>query len=304
MQGQDEDRKRIIVVIVGTMLLLVTIIAVSLINIIPKLGKVEVYVGYAPFIAEVTLNGEVVKNNEKNYLKKGDYELKVSLEGFKTLEKKVTIDDETKTIFGSIVANTEDGKKIANDKLKDYAVVQSLAGEALSKEGEKNLERWPIIRKLPLSNSLYKIGYVVEDDEIELTVSAYSAYVDTAVEKLLEIAYSANDGLEKYNIAFKDYNPDLAGKFVKNEESAPIEYIKRGFADVGEFNYIVGEQNDEYFYAKISTGLKEHYNLVHSRLVLKKNGNSWNLVSVISPILTVYNTEDVPEEIIRAANKL
>ena len=299
-----KDKRIVIVTVVGFVLLFAVSIIVTLITLLPRVGKVEVYVRYAPFIAEVTLNDEVVGNNKKTFLEKGEYNVKVSLDGFKTLEQVVTVDDTTKVLYGSITATSEEGKKIANEHINDYSVIQSLIGEKLNKEGEENAKKWPMINKLPVKNSLYSLGYIVENGDITLTVSAYAAYVDTAVAKLTEVAKSIDERLERYNIVFKDYDPQLASKFVNNNNGDPVDYIKYGFRSVNELKYVSGEQSGEYYCAKVSTGMKEHYNLVHNRLILKKNEAGWILVSAVSPILTVYNAQDVPEDVISMANSL
>ena len=181
MQTEGYEKKKLWVLIGGFALLVVAIVIITFINVVPKLGKVEVYVGYAPFIAKVTLNDKQVSNNANNYLAPGEYSLKVFLEGFETLEKSVTVSEENKSLFGSIVANTEEGIRIANAHLDDYAAVQSLFGAEISAKGEKNRKEWPVIQKLPITNSLYKIGYVIEDGKIRLSLASYASNVNVAV---------------------------------------------------------------------------------------------------------------------------
>lgn len=298
------NRKRIIAVVGGFIVVVAMIVAIALVNIVPKIGKIEVYVGYAPFVANVTLNGNRVKNNANNYLEKGNYKVEVTLDGFKSLEEEVTIDDENKKIFGSIVAETKEAIRIASEHINDYETIQSLFGEEAIKKGEKNRKEWPMVTKLPVTNSLYKLGYVIENNEITLTVSAYAVYVDMAVKKLKEVASEVGDDLANYRIEFKNYDDNLADSFVMNDGATAEEYIGKGFAGVSSFRFVEGVRDDEYYYAKISTGSDESYTLVHSKLILRNIEGGWKLVSKVSPILTIYSAEGVPVRIIDAANNL
>ena len=56
-----QARKKIKLVVCGVVVFVLMTIIVALINILPKIGKVEVYIGYAPFVAEVKLNDEDTK---------------------------------------------------------------------------------------------------------------------------------------------------------------------------------------------------------------------------------------------------
>ena len=304
MQNENYDKKKITTLVITAAVVILAIIVIALINIIPKLGKVEVYVGYATFVANITLDGKAIKNNEKTYLESGEYELSVSYEGFSSIEETVVVDKETTALYGNITAQTEAAKKIANEHLNDYAVVEGYASAELQKQGMAMEKEWPIITKLPISNSLYKIGYVTENNEIKLTVNTSLAYVDVAVDKLKNAA-SGVDTLAKYSIEFSGFSNTLNGKFVENDKTDPAEYIKTGFSGVSSFSLINSGQNNEYYLARVSTGSENTYSLVHYVVVLKKEDEKWKLVSSkIEPIATVYNTIDVPVNVLDIANSL
>ena len=304
MQGEMYDKKKLLMIVGGFVVLVAIVLAVTLISILPRLGKVETYVGYAPFIAEVSLDGEMVKNNAKSYLEPGEYDLRVVLDGFETLEKKVTVSDENNSLFGSIVANTDEGIKLANAHLDDYAAVQSLFGMEISARGERNRKEWPIIQKLPITNSLYKIGYIIEDGEIKLSLAAYAANANVAVKKLKEAATATMDNLAEYNIEFKNFRNDYKGSFEENTMTSPEASLIYGFAGVTDLAVVNGVQNGDYYYAKVTTGSAETYTLVERKVVLKKVGEKWEIVSEVSPILTEYNSDNVPLEILKLANDL
>lgn len=304
MQTEGYEKKKLWVLIGGFALLVAVIVIVALMNVVPKLGKVEVYVGYAPFIATVTLDGKQVSNNANNYLAPGEYKLKVSLEGFETLEKSVTVSEESKTLFGSIVANTEEGIRIANEHLDDYAAVQSLFGAEISAKGEKNRKEWPVIQKLPITNSLYKIGYVIEDGKIRLSLASYASNVNVAVRELKKAALAAKDDLAGYEIEFKNFKNDYEAEFRSNEMIDAEASLMEGFGGIADFKLVEGVQDGEYYYAKVTTGTDETYTLVERKVILKKADGGWKLQSEVSPILTIYNTVDVPVEIVRLANSL
>ncbi len=298
------DKKKIRTIIAVVVLGVVIIVAIALINIIPKIGKIKVHVAYAPFIAEVKLNDNEINNNSDVYLEPGEYMVHVSLEGFEPLEQTVVIDEENDIIYGNITAQTEEANKIANEHINDYYAVEAYASQIISKEGEKARKEWPIITVLPITNSLYKIGYITNDDnELVVTVDTVSAYMDTAVQKLKDAANGVDD-LAKYRVEVSGYYDSLAGNFVENDASSPDEYIKSGFGGVLGFEFVSGLESEDYYIAKVKAGTEETYSVVTYIMIIRKEDGKWKFVSKPGQIMTLYNTIDVPIEVLDAANNM
>lgn len=301
---ENIDKKKLWSAISAAVIVVVIIVVISLINILPKIGKVEVYVGYAPFVSEVKLNGEVIENNKKHFLEKGNYNVSVQLEGFEAIEKDVVVDEETTAIFGSMTAITDKGEKIANEHLDDYMAIEGYASIEIQKEGEKMEKKWPIITKLPVVTSLYKVGYIVEGEKITLTVESPNVYMDTAVSKLRAAADAAKDSLINYVIKYEEYDNELINKFAPNSETDAETALKTGFSSVNSFNYTNGAVMGDYYIAKVTAGSNATYSLMTYRVVIKKQDGKWILVSTPEPIVTKNNSTEVPEDVIRAANTL
>lgn len=301
---EEFDKKKIRAVIASVVAAIVIIVVIALVNIIPKLGKVEVYVGYAPFVSSVKLNGEEVKNNSKTFLEEGEYTVDVSYDGFESFNGKVTVDKNTTAIYGNIVAQTEAAEKIAKEHLDDYLMIEGYFAEESAKEGEEEVKKWPIISVLPITNALYKIGYVIsEDSEITLTIETINTYIDTAVSKLKNAANGVDD-LAKYKIEISGFENALEGNFVANNATSPDEYIKNGFGNVLGFELTNGVTEGEYYIAKIKTGTVQRSSVATYFVIIKNENGAWKIVSKPSQIMTTYNTTNVPITILDKANSL
>ena len=298
------NRRRIGSLVGLTIGFIVIIIIVALINIITKIGKIEVYIGYAPFVSEVTLNGEKIKNNAKHYLEQGEYVIHVECDGFESIDESVIVDDEIIGIFGSMIAKTDEAKILANKHMNDFLKIESYYGEEIQKAGEKSRKEWPIITRLPIKNSLYKIGYIIENNNITLTIETTESYMDAAVKNFLEHVGDV-DNIAKYKIEYKEFVNRLDKYFVENSATTPEEYITNAFSGANNFQFVMGEEKEEYYIAVVTIGTEQTYSLVHYRMILKREGNKFKLASEPAPLLTKYIVDDdMPLDVINSANRL
>ena len=111
--------------------------------------------------------------------------------------------------------------------------------------------------------------------------------------------------------------PDIVGKY-KNlgfeiiiERGLGIQsgfndddYIKNGFKDVSGFEFISGIERGDFFVAKVKAGTEETYSVVTYVMIIKKEGDNWKFVSTPGKIMTLYNTTDVPIELLNTANNM
>lgn len=301
--NEENENKIMRFVVRGFIALSVVAIIIFIVRTIDRIGKNEIYVGYAPFVAEVTLNGKKVQNNATNYLADGEYELVVSYNGFKTKTEKISINASTKEIIGSISPNSEEGERIYKEHAKDYSVIESHYAEQLIDEANANQQKWPIMGVLPESTPQYKIGYITENENITITIQSASSYMDYAVKNLKNKIVDI-DNIEKYRIRFSGFENELEDNFQDNDSIDIEEYVYDGYEEVDDVNITGTIMDGDYAIVKLTTGTEETYTLMTYRMIIKKGDKGWERVSGSWPILTVYNTDDVPEEIIREANKL
>lgn len=308
MQSIDAHKRNIIIITIIGGLLFLSVAGFAIFQAISRIGKVEVGVYYAPFTATVELNGEKTKNNNKTWLTPGTYEVHVSLDNFSEIAKTIEITTETENIFGSLTPSNEEGERIMSEHESDYAYIDALSSAASVALGENNRKKWPIIADLPISNTLFSLGYsVATDGHLILTVNSSSSYLDTAISQLKNLS-SAEDPLAQYDILFSKWTNPLDSLFKTSSSSTdPTAFLTQGYSDAPDslnLNIIPGHLDGDYYYTIVTTGLASHYNLVTHRAVLKRNNNSWQLTSTPQPIATTYNTPDTPLKILNAVNNL
>ena len=176
-----------------------------------RVGKVAVMVKYAPFSAKVEVNGKRVKNGRVNYLKPGEYEARVWQEDFDEEVKWVKIDGERDGyIIGQLVAVNEAGQLVMAKRQRDFRQVEIIAGELAMKSGEEERERYPILKYLPMKNTLFSIGNTYDGDELVVVIRVSdSAYVGAAMRELNQLGPDVNPAeyrirVEGYEGAFGD----------------------------------------------------------------------------------------------------
>ena len=284
------------------------ILAVTLIiftiQTLSKVGKIKVTVKYAPFSAEVTLNGEKLKNNAQNYITPGEYQLSVTNPDFATQTDTIIINNDTEYLFGLLSATTEHGEKITRERAEEFYEVQGIAGMLSNQYGEQQRTEYPILNQLPFTNSLYKLGYTYNSGQNTptITISTYSVTsIDSAISKLKSLAASTEDQITKYSIVINDFNNLLENQIQSNESSDPLEYLKNGLKDT-DYKIQEGQRDDNYYYTNIITGSEEQYTTVTYRVILIQDGNSWRPASTPYPILTEINTPHIPSNILESAN--
>ena len=266
------------------------------------IGKVSVEVKYAPFAAVVKLDDTVIMNNNSNYIAPGSYHLKVEYENFQTYEGEVTITEETKYLYGKLIPANEDGAIFMNEHNKDFLEIEGIAGKVATEEGIKQRENYPIINELPIKDPYYSIGYNIdEDDVLNITVEASISYRQLAVNKLLEIMSDEDFG--KYNIVFYDLDNPFSNSFENNTESNPVNFIKKGFTNVNCDFEVSGTIDDDYYYGYLRYYYKDYINVIN-RIVLARDNETWNLAADPYPLLTTFNTPEVPLDIINKVNSL
>jgi len=327
--------KKALIVIGATM---AVVIIYSVVILLSRVGKVAVDIKYVPYAATVKLSGEVINNNAVNYIKAGTYTVLVEFENFESAEIEVEITENTKYLYGVLNPINDVGIEYMDEHAEELSEVQDIS-DALSGEiKEILLEKYPLFNELPINDPYFTIDYEVPNglgglDEYVPTViiDASLAYRELAVSKMLEIA--DDEAFGKYNIVFKNLDNPYAGKFKENNSDDPVEFIKIGYSGVG-FDFEVGStesasveedaitsergwadedddddvtvddsMSDDYYY----TYLRSYYDgfvSVIFRLVLARDSNGWKLIADPYPLLTSFNTPEVPLDILNKVNRL
>lgn len=301
------QKRNLTILLIILAIILGSIITYSIVQFIMHAGKAKVTVQYAPFTATVDLDGTQLKNNDINYIPLGDHTVTVSLDGFDTLTQNVTITNDTTNIYGMMQANSELGERITREQQTDFLTVQALYGKVSLNTGTQERSEWPLLNHLPINNMLFSIGYTIENNSTLLIfIDASSTYLNDAVNALMSLDFSQKP-LYSYNISYKKWQNPLTNQFVNNAKSNPTEFLQTGYASISQsYNLIIHDgtysDDDQYYYTILTTGAEDRYNLVTYRCVLRKNGSSWILAGTPTPILTTYNTPNIPNNILEAAN--
>lgn len=268
---------------------------------VSRIGKVKVEVKYAPYSAEVKVDGKKVKNNRQTYLSPGEHEVIVTRSGFDDLTQKINVDESTGYIFGLMNPNSEDGQEIYRQKQNEFLEVQGLYGMAAIESGEKQRSEWPIIGYLPINNAVYKIGYTIESGKFSIIIEASNTYLESAIDTLQSLPQDKS--LAEYDITIKDFQNPLSHSFVDNHSSSPLEFLRQGYQHI-DCTVNEGIRDGNYYYTTITTGNPQQFNVVTYRVLIEYLNNEWRLTSTPYPLLTTYNTPDVPVQTLNAINKL
>lgn len=273
----------------------------TLVNTILRAGKIATTVKFAPFSATVSLNGTAINNNSTTYLLPGSYHLIVRNEHFSTHESDITIDEENHYIIGTLTASDEQGTEYTKTHRNDFIEVEGLVGKISVDAGNRIKQKYPILKYLPINNSLYSISYAYDNNLIPIiNVKSSLKYLDAAVAKLKSFE---NVDLITYSINFSSENPYT--KIISSTSSDPDVFVKKSFASNEHIISPSSKLSDDYrAYIIYSYDYNNDLNFAHYRVLIKKTNDSWQLISTPTPLFTKENTKNTPEDILKKANEL
>ena len=296
-------------VVFGLVAIIFAILVIfTLVTLISRIGKTKVTIKYAPFIAEVKIDGKRVKNNADTYLAKGTYKIEVSLEHFESIEKELVVEDEETYSIGELMPTDDEGEKNMKQRNSDYNNVEQLGAKVTIEAGEKRIEKDPIIQYLPYNTKGYSIGYVWEGEELVVSISTKSeTYYGTIIYNLYNFSEKIKPA--EYQIKIKNYN-DIFGSITENDSTDLNNYLAIGFGE--KFNgYKVYKtiENNNYLGLIISRdGLTNNSSSdneegVVYRMIVEKQGNGFKTITNPYPIVSRYNVKDLSIEFIDKINK-
>lgn len=295
------DRNRMI--IIGAFIgLIALIVIVSLVIQITRTGKIATQVKYAPYSATISLNDTKIRNNSTAYLTPGSYHLKVESNHFESYESDITISEDTNYIMGVLTASDKQGEKFVQDHRIQFTTVEGFVGKILNEQGEKLQKKYPILKYLPITNSMYSITYMRETSDAEPVISVTATnpeYLDIAAERILKF-----DGVEAESLSLNFKDNKFSTDFSTSTASDAQKFTQESIANSS--NYSISKAipiDDDYSLVKLSSHNYYGQAVGYYRVLLKKQGNSWKITGQPQPILTTKNNQDVPIDILKTANQ-
>ncbi|MBR6168500.1 hypothetical protein IKQ74_00970 [Candidatus Saccharibacteria bacterium] len=293
------NKKQRIIFFILSAIILVGIIYFIVVS-ISRIGKIPITVQYAPFEANITLNGTKINNHTTVWLEPGKYLAKIEFDHFKTIEREVEITDKYRYIVGIMEATDSNGEEYANSHRQEFIETEGVIGQALNQEGKEIKERYPILNYLPINNRLYSISYIYNNNTAPtIAIKAAPEYLDAAVQKIKNLE---DVDPTIYQIDFTATNPYTT--YTESPKASPEETIKASFTlsdtyKLSEGEYIAGE-----YY--VATLYKYDYDkdliCAHYRVLLKKTNDKWHILATPQPLLTRKNTPKAPKDILYYAN--
>ena len=158
----------------------------------------------SPDKAEIAFDNQKVTGSQVVHIKPGTYDFKASRSGFedKTIRTEVKQGSPIKIVF-SLKPLTQEASKEALSSSKiseiDKTTTNRLANE------QQTLEKTnPVIKKLPIKNLLYSIGYKMDPNKpngVIIEIDAPEGYRNAAINKIKEQGFDP----ATLNITFRNY---------------------------------------------------------------------------------------------------
>lgn len=306
---------KIIIAIVGVIVLFITTIFIFYSS---RAGKYKLRVQFAPSYAEIKINDKKYKNNSYVYLAPGEYEVSVNAPEFEPTSYKLTVNENTEYIFGSLNPATALGDELERGKLSDeFLEIEGIGGDIISTSGERLLEKYPIFKYLPYQNTSKNgsiaIGYLFDNYTITIAIKNFynsddiSYYLETSINQLLSFAEQSGKPLAEYSVEIKDFTNPFAN-IKPNSESDPEAFLKKSVSDLGidpsVITYNEGFRQNNIYYTTISWNTKSSYIPIVYRVALIQDGNTWKFAGSPYPIATINNMPDIPVDILTTLNNI
>jgi len=300
--GKKELLGTIIVLAVIFLSLLSAIIVIAM-----RFGKVALEIHVAPYDAELTLNGTVVKNNKKIYVEPGEYELVARREHFEDYRASFHVSKELPWVAAVLNASDTEGEKYVANHSSQFVKAEGYIGMLSSKAGQIEREKYPVLNSLPLNYKPYSISYnypnydgsVYDKGAPAIIIKSDSSHLDIAITKLKNLG---DPNLINYEINFSLENvfEDPLLSHSDNGENFLKESYPNNNYSLSEFYQLDNNYSLGIFTTIDESSLKP--SAKHLALI-KKAESGWELVSTPQPYLTKHNTPNTPDETLWAANE-
>ena len=171
---------------------------------INRYNTTPIYLLTSPDKAEITTGNQKFIGSQVVYLKPGTYDFKASRSGFKdeNINVEVKKGNPLRIIF-TLMPTTEKAIKELQSSSKTPEIDRATTDELTNEQ--KNLEDAnPIIKKLPIKNLIYSIGYKADPNHkngVIVEIHTIEGYRNAAINKIKEQGFDPS----KLNITFRKY---------------------------------------------------------------------------------------------------
>lgn len=176
----------------------------AVINALSKVGKNKLEVVVVPSYADLTVNNQRVGSSEL-YLDDGEYTIEANSPGFSSFKNSFSVPDTKGPIVVLLRPESTSAQKWAESNQKAYQEAEGIAAEQASDYSEQLLEKNPIIGKLPVTTSFYRVDYAIDPDSdgyiIEIRADSEVGR-RTAIENIRTLGFETSE----YKIRFIDFN--------------------------------------------------------------------------------------------------
>lgn len=170
-----------------------------------RINTVPIFLLASPNKAEITVENKKIIGSQIIYLKPGTYDFKAFRDGFKseTIHVEVKKNKPLRIVF-SLIPTTQEAIKELKSSSSKSAEIDKITTDKLVKEQKALEDANPIIKKLPIKNLIYSIGYRVDPNipnSIIVEIDTIEGYRNAAINKIKEQGFDPS----KLNIVFRNY---------------------------------------------------------------------------------------------------
>lgn len=188
------------VITAALMILMILLLCVSYIF-IARLGKAPVEIISSLEGVSINLGDKQVSRSSIIFIERGSHHLSVTGDGIGSISQQIVIRGATKV---ALVLVGENNKKSDAESLKK---IELLSHQQLANKQRKIEQTDPIVKKLPLRNLIYTVGYRADpgrEHGIIVEIDAAQGYRNGAVYAIEKEGFNPT----QYNINFRQYaNP-------------------------------------------------------------------------------------------------
>lgn len=195
--------KRIISILIFLSSLIILIYGIVIYT--SRINTVPIFLLASPNKAEITVENKKIIGSQIIYLKPGTYDFKAFRDGFKseTIHVEVKKNKPLRIVF-SLIPTTQEAIKELKSSSSKSAEIDKITTDKLVKEQKALEDANPIIKKLPIKNLIYSIGYRVDPNipnSIIVEIDTIEGYRNAAINKIKEQGFDPS----KLNIVFRNY---------------------------------------------------------------------------------------------------
>ena len=170
-----------------------------------RINMVPVFLLVSPNKAEITVENKKIIGSQVIYLKPGIYDFKAFRDGFKseTVHVEVKKNKPLRIVF-SLIPTTQEAIKELKSSSSKSAEIDKITTDKLVNEQKALEDANPIIKKLPIKNLIYSIGYRLDPNipnSIIVEIDTIEGYRNAAINKIKEQGFDPS----KLNIVFRNY---------------------------------------------------------------------------------------------------